>query len=1328
MSNHSKPTGGSLRVARLRRGGQALLLMVLVALLGSLLISVVASNLSQTERQEDLAEARASSQAALSFVNDQLTNSAQGDAWRPEMAGPPPPPGDRDYTFYYTAFDRAQGWARTTPAWSAADAVPNWSIAGDWDRDGVLDPVKDDRAKLEYDKQVNQARVFVKFPDPRGVAAASGPTFLAEVRRLDAADKRGQLQISIIGQAQNNPAVFEQRVAFKGGPRQSPLTAVARAVTNWDFQGHTVPAAQVEADAPIPTASLLLKNLTGRFPAAGGFYVVIGDPSTKAVRGAVVTGFDAASRLLRLAAPLTARAGERVEMAAGLGAPARLDFNADGVRTPATEDVDFAISSAATPGGVWVNGGLLWFGSALSNNLRSAGLDAATAPAASIRASGLMCYASPPTDPAEPTTVKLQNATYQSKSAAPSTLSSGTLASSSAAPEFPGAWVDSSGQALSPQEKAQLVDDGWNRLANNPGGERQTRPFAPPDITAGGPTGRYHQLSRYSPPLDPAAPSGALFGYGEGIYIDNAEDKERVFDTAANRRREMSPAELRQLWLSAAASASFGRLGTPAAASDSNASLEEQHLRGWIGADEFRARGALIEIVDADASGAPLAEPRLVITRDARADGAAADANGVVPNQGPVAGKGWRDENGSLRGASTWGGVYRQEFAWPRNGVVFAEGNVRVRGSGSGAPRSLTIVSMNNIYIEGSLDAGRRKVLLLARKNVVLNPTGALARIEAQTRVRDASDPGSTAVYDAASFRVGEQVAVTDGGSTTLHQVVAVAPDAAVARLQLSPPLSAAPNAIIRSQEEVLNAGNSTLQGFDDVVQRRFLASAAGVRVALRHGADRVTAFTLGADESSPPSDPRPLLSIKAVPAATPTPGPPPTIVRPANKTLDVAYDGGAPGTDTFPLTQPTSQDDAVATTIAELRRRILNTRPATGGPDYPWSDTSPAPIGYQNLPFFFLAGVGRSNVGRPNLMDRDYDIPLATSVTLALDGSAQTLRGDRWNTTLGSGGAFESVPQFGFNPIHGAPSDAPNLWEDALTVDQGFYSAEPSRCTLDSRVLEGVAAGEHSLALRFTRGSGLAGAAPLASYFSGSENPPAYRSLPAYRVSRLKLENPDQLNSGAQWEKLSPGRTLDVNAFVYAQEGSWIVLSGGDFDAGIKGVPGVRGAYLDANSNGAADAGEYLDADASGDFSNGDFADLDRDGVISRAEQAAVYRYHRFNTKINFNGAITENQSALVRDPDGAGPLIGGVAEWMDAWSTASIGAANWSGTDSAATFAGTLSTANGGFGGISYSFDDSALRGFLDLNGNNQPDPGEELSSDTGFRAPVSPELIYQ
>jgi hypothetical protein len=76
-------------------------------------------------------------------------------------------------------------------------------------------------------------------------------------------------------------------------------------------------------------------------------------------------------------------------------------------------------------------------------------------------------------------------------------------------------------------------------------------------------------------------------------------------------------------------------------------------------------------------------------------------------------------------------------YDYPENGVVFAEGSIRVRGlSGVGGlnPEPLTIVSGGTIYIEGNLlqmrggsspdtVASGWQVSLLAQDNVVLNPT-----------------------------------------------------------------------------------------------------------------------------------------------------------------------------------------------------------------------------------------------------------------------------------------------------------------------------------------------------------------------------------------------------------------------------------------------------------------------------------------------------------------------------------------------------------------------------------------------------------------------------
>jgi hypothetical protein len=73
-------------------------------------------------------------------------------------------------------------------------------------------------------------------------------------------------------------------------------------------------------------------------------------------------------------------------------------------------------------------------------------------------------------------------------------------------------------------------------------------------------------------------------------------------------------------------------------------------------------------------------------------------------------------------------------YDYPQNGIVFAEGSIRVRGlSGVGglAPQPLNIVSGGTIYIEGNLmqlrgnsgQASGWQISLLAQDNVVVNPT-----------------------------------------------------------------------------------------------------------------------------------------------------------------------------------------------------------------------------------------------------------------------------------------------------------------------------------------------------------------------------------------------------------------------------------------------------------------------------------------------------------------------------------------------------------------------------------------------------------------------------
>lgn len=1278
-----------------RRRGQALLMAVLImvfaALLGATFVTVVALNLNQTARDEDRIVAAQNAKAGLRFVNDQLTNSAEGDNWRPTLLNIPPTPGDPTYNTYYTPFDQAQGWARTGAA---------------------------------------NERIFVKFPDPRSDNVSdNSPTYLVEVRKLEtttlpidlpdnsSGNKTNDLRITVIGQTPNNPAVFSTTVNYKAGMGRRPLTRVARSVTNWNFSSNGVPEARMAADNDTNPLTLEIYNIKGSFPSAP-FYITVGGPKPEGgtatqPRGGVVSSVQSIDldgdgvtddRRLTILSPLSPAPSvdERVELAAGIGAPIGVDFNASNA-IDGNEQLIFKPSTNTTPGSVLVNGGLLWFGNLLLDNLRT---DTASSPSSGVHTSGVMANMALN---AGSTQVTVGGTTSSGAS-----FSNGQLSTNSSDPNFPGAAGDWS--TLSTAAKDELVSDGWNSLAgiHDPTQPvRETQAFIPPDITAGGNGfGRYRQLSKYSLPADSGDPAtAALYGYGQGIYINNPDDKERVYDTTTNSLRSMTKSELQKLWFAysttnTVAADSYTLPRAPLAASSAAASLEQQHLRGWIAPDEFRARGALVEINS---------DNTITITLDARGDNTATDTARSV---GPVPQKGWRDANGNLMGDNTSGGVYSRTIPWPANGVIFAEGNIRIRGVANNPPRSLTVVSMNNIYIEGSLGTGvaNRKILLLPLKNGIVNPTAVLRRLEGQTRLRTASavNASTISVFDAGSFRAGDWIDI--GTATTTNPTVRRIASISGNNITVSPALTtdqAAITTVVRLKGDPNNESTSRpyigdttpqLRWAAHVLQRRFdlPTTATAVRLALRHGAERRSALSVKASLSAE------LLPVKAdlankVDPATP-PAAPGNLVLSTLKQLSVVHDEG---TDLFPQTTPLNPTFS----ITNLKDEMTAKRPPpTGLPLEPWGYTTAVTTGndYGPLPFFYLTAVGYrydfsgTGVGtfprRKSIRDTTYEIPLATSVLFSVNGTTVPLQQDN-----GAGG-FDAVNQLGLNPdLNGT--------EDILTSDQSFYTAArasgagPTHLTLDNRRIQtGFGSGLNSIALRFHDS--------ITGFFNAST-----RLLPPYGLSRLKFENDGQLNGSGEFETLTPGYTIDINAYVYAQEGSWFVLPGDHFDSRLKVAP-AGGTYIDLDNDNTPEVPtvlvptnniEFLDSNGNGTCDPGEGPDLNRDGTLSRGEQVAAYRFRRYNYQINFTGSIMENHTAIVEAPTGS-TVIGAVADWTDKWATVNINNANWT---TGAFNASSLNSTNN-FKSITYKFDDSAAIGLLE--------------DDEGFHPPTTPELMYQ
>ncbi|HEX8833756.1 MAG TPA: hypothetical protein VF719_06125, partial [Abditibacteriaceae bacterium] len=359
--------------------------------------------------------------------------------------------------------------------------------------------------------------------------------------------------------------------------------------------------------------------------------------------------------------------------------------------------------------------------------------------------------------------------------------------------------------------------------------------------------------------------------------------------------------------------------------------------------------------------------------------------------------------------------------------------------------------------------------------------------------------------------------------------------------------------------------------------------------------------------------------------------------------------------------------------------------------------------------PYYFLASVGNrktymTSATKPNstawpwrekLMpdagapatgwgNAGYQVPLATSVALQLNGRYSFdagidgllgIRNDTFNSAMND---YERVGQFGFNPQHGAV--AGSVWnaepEDFLTTDQNFYTTGwATGQTLDSRTVRGANGGVNSFAVRLNN-QNVDGVA-LDRFFNDNTSV----SIPYYRLWRTKFENGDQLGAARTFEKLAPGYTIEVNAFVYAQEGSWLVVPGDYFDEDI--------------------ANQATSTSATAFSRN----DLDRNGILSAGERAAGYRFCRYNYQIRFTGAIAENHTAIIHT---SGTVPGAVADWMDKWSTISLNATNFASDGKLLTnIKYDRDRTRSSFANIAYTFDDSVARGLLD--------------EDDGFRLPV-------
>lgn len=1382
---------------RRQRKGQALILAVLIMLMVAVLsagfLVVVSGNLNQTARVTDKTRAVESARSGLKFVNDQLTYSQLGENWRPgflEVKAGDTYPG---YTAPVTQPEASSINRSRTPALLAAG-------------ESLIPPASDPSRSIYYssvDQANGWAGTFAKFPDPFA-PRSDAPQYLTRVQLVSLApydannpstleptdsdrialtsgdvSKAGMLRITVIGLSNDDPAAFSKVVAYKGG-QNSPIGRFARVVGNWDFKNKTVPVGQagVFTAAGVNPAQLPVNNVQGAFPLLTPFTVMIGNPGTGTppLCTAVVQNVlgTASNPILILAADPARRPQqfERVEVAAQLGASAGI-----GVASPTQSQISYSndgnftntnltvsqpapqTATAAQSGSVFANGSVSFAGTLLLQDLVPQ--SSSNPYYSSVRASGLM----------------LRDATSPSVSLSTRNASGaqGTASQLALTSNKPGSLL---GTSVTDKDADPLVSDGFNRLNNDPSSYRQTKPFSPPDISSSAGAARYRQLTRDSAintnsiaPAVVANPSDAAsnYGYGQGIYINNPSDRERVYNPTTSKLRDMTQAELEQMWLSRQADGVtedrtqfYNRTGkTPAMVNDpiiapanvATASLEEQHLRGWVAPDEFHARGALVELFNEAQNpaqppsiGNPIVA-KVAITLDSRADNTSANTNNAL---GPVVGKAWAKPDGNPTNPySSDPGVYRKVFNWPANGVISAEGNIRVRGeidaSVGAAPRSLTIVSQNNIYIDGSLDAAKNftstagatppKVLLLAKRNVIVNPTQAIFHPESQTLATPPAampipvpafvlptppqqpTPVTVPVADTSDFKKGDVIETLTPATLlinppTLNAVgVITAVDPINKTLDFVPVIKVATSIslgdIVRIRAENTVNGRAVIGSLTDAIQRRFQVSDLPpnpdtnpvFRLTFDHSASQVKALAVSAEADTGfnnSADPV-IWDFKR------TVDPSGNAIA-SEKLARAVFTSPATGSpEMFPAAAPS--DNATANgptqTLAAISAAMIAKASHTDVPTMVSWKYNATPIingstTYAQVPFHYLAALrNRQTFGAPaapaaatphNVDIRvppppatPYSMLLATSIDPLWSGQPVALRGFDAAPDLAHSSFF-----FGFCPDYTEITyQSPQVAEDGLTGDEPFYSSDPNQTTLDSRIPYGLATPIVPLAtpvpLVQTPGIYSLSLHEPAGVVGISDDPITPAPLPQYRFGHLKMEYLDTNSTSPTYKQVTPGYTMNIHAFVYAQTGSWFV------------VPNALFNKLQFKGTNITPTASVFDAAESKDFN--------RNGVDTDAGEAnAFLRYSRANYKINFFGAIAENQTAIINP---VGTVPGAVQAWSNDW-------ANYTENNNS----GTITLANTQ-PGVIYTFDPSYA---------NNP-----AGLDAGFVMPQSDQLTY-
>ncbi len=1211
-----------------RRRGQALLLavllMVFAALLAATMITLVSSNLSQTTRQGGLSAARTASTSAFAFVNDRLTNSTEGESWRPWQDNEPPVAGDPDFNSYYSDFERAQGWVNEV---DFKQAPPN---NNDLNSNGIdyVTAVStknqreiDDERFLFFDPQIQAGKkCYVKFPDPRGPATnASGPQYLVEVKPDvdDAGNRTGLLKLTVIGTSEDEAGAFDLRTAYKPTAVSKGPFSYARFDSNYNYKGKGL--SRTKLTVPITAATVTL-NVESTVGLDSGRTIVISDLPSQAQSATVQV---VAPGVITLSAPLTPPTGGYGAGTTVTAASPLMDgildanFDATGNGTLASTLLPLRYADPTIPNGarsVWIQGGATLEGKTTLT------LDTAD------RLSVVGLIAPRPATPVDEALLALPNA---NPGATPTTV---TLPDSS--------------QAQAPGLQSQVHDNRGPESTH-------LQPLTPPSID--GANSRYRETTQFADPS-----GGSAEGFGPGVYINNRFDIERDIMGGS----PMTIAKSHEL---------YSNKYLPYTTTAASNSLEGRHIRGWVSPWEFRPRASEIE----------LKGDLIIFTRNDRLD--------TVPNL-PATTEAWKNTDGNslaptkaeptLPGANTFRMVLDTQTgqryfgapgsgplglgmpvgpATPFNGQIFAEGNVRVRGFlGS---KDVTIVSMGSIFVEGSVTPGAsaHRIALLARRDVVLNPTLLADRVAGTQDTDTASvgvklaaiaNSGSNTITidtaDAPAVRVGDVIHI--GNDTLWHIVTKVdVPNATGTPLLLETALagdaaSGSPVLRLSDPEQALVNGKSvydlapsTGQVFVRDVRLDGLTGAAPSFLAWQHIGQRKDGVVLDRDSGQnsqgqgTPNNPAAFHVKQNTYTSTSTPPGPEVIsgttAAGQNEKLFFADTLAVPNNtvDLLDIDNAGARGGDANETLQKLKTRFDNAaRPLPPGQglglvrDWNLTITAPGPGGLATgIPARRVTAVGSD---APPLPDDDITVAPNQKYAIPLALSGGWFFQPSWNPSADS-----VVP----GPVAPATKPLPSLQTIGVSgMPEGDDDLETTRDDFYQKNVPGAAANPGAApaptqaALRWR-------SAPVPAPGSMSAVGPNIvtfahdpdvvlttdtSSLPHYYFSAPKMER----DSFAVPTVPATTRPFDavpifVQATIFAQEGSWFVVT-----PPLNDVP-------DLNSNG----------------STADPEDL-----------AAATRYRRPNYRVVVKGTIVQNFAPTARSDENGVAKKGAMFQWIDALS----------------------------------------------------------------------------